>query len=65
MILFLDSKIALENYCKDVLIAGKCNYTYVLNTIAFYDTKPETQVLNTSRPKSIDSIFIIGIFFHF
>ena len=55
-------KFALENCCKDALIAGKCNYTYVANTIASYDTKPETEVLNTSRIKSIDNTPITGTF---
>lgn len=28
---------ALENCCKDAILAGRCNYSYIANTIATYD----------------------------
>ena len=35
------SREALERCCHDALLAGKCNYSYVANTIATYHTVPK------------------------
>ena len=34
---------ALEACCHDAILAGRCNYSYVANTIATYDRKPDRE----------------------
>ena len=48
-------KTALENCCRDAVLAGKCSYTYVANTIASYDEEPEPTGNYPSRLKSVDT----------
>lgn len=35
---------ALERFCKDSVLAGKCNYSYVSNTVSTYHIEPSHQV---------------------
>ena len=35
---------ALERCCKDAVLAGKCNYSYVSNTVSTYHIEPSHQV---------------------
>lgn len=42
------SEKALESCCKDAILAGKCNYSYIANTIATYDVPGAA-----GQPKSI------------
>ena len=37
-------KLALEECCHDAILQGKCNYTYIANTISMY-AKPTTEPL--------------------
>lgn len=53
---------ALENCCRDAVLAGKCNYTYVSNTIASYSAEPETGKPKTSTLKPVDDKPVSGTF---
>lgn len=55
-------KTALENCCRDAVLAGKCSYTYVANTIASYDEEPEPTGNYPSRLKSVDDRSVTGTF---
>ena len=43
---------ALEACCRDAVLAGKCNYTYISNTIATYYTEPVTTQTDTESTTS-------------
>lgn len=56
------SREALERCCHDALLAGKCNYSYVANTIATYHTvpkkKPDQPSLdNPKSPSPVSGIY--------
>jgi transposase len=41
---------ALENCCHDALLAGRCNYSYIANTIATYDVRQNTAPDQAAQP---------------
>lgn len=45
---------ALENCCRDAVLAGKCSYTYVANTIASYEPADKPLAPAASRLKPLD-----------
>ncbi len=50
-------KLALEECCRDAVLHGKCNYTYISNTISMYVSPDETSAVDrlSSSLKPINS----------
>lgn len=42
------SPVTLERCCHDAILAGRCNYTYISNTIAVYDTAAPEETLKAA-----------------
>ena len=58
-------KLALEECCHDAILQGKCNYTYIANTISMY-AKPSTEppvdrMSSTLKPAAKDTV-VTGIY---
>ena len=54
---------ALENCCRDAILCGKCNYTYVANTIPSYaEALPKIDRLNSSLKPLENEIAVTGIY---
>ena len=56
------SKPALEKCCHDALLAGKCNYTYIANTITTYAGAEENTVTPEQPPVSHPDTPVTGRF---
>ena len=41
---------ALERCCKDAVLAGRCNYSYICNTISTYHKEPLQSIMPQSSP---------------
>jgi len=53
---------ALERCCKDAVLAGKCNYSYVSNTVSTYHTEPSHQVEKFYKTDTNTSVTISGTY---
>lgn len=51
---------ALERCCKDAVLAGKCNYSYICNTISTYHREPSRSTTSQSKPNEDASIAVSG-----
>ncbi|MBR4235940.1 MAG: hypothetical protein IKR85_07750 [Clostridia bacterium] len=58
-------KIALEECCHDAILQGKCNYTYIANTISMYAKPaaepPVDRMSSTLKPAATDTV-VTGIY---
>ena len=58
-------KLALEECCRDAVLHGKCNYTYISNTISMYVSPDETssvdRLSNSLKPINSDTV-VTGIY---
>lgn len=56
-------KLALEECCHDAILYGKCNYTYISNTISMY-AKPNAAQVNrlSSSLKPVSDNVVTGIY---
>lgn len=52
----------MEDCCRDAVLAGKCNYTYVANTIASYGPQGRPDAFEASRLKPMDDRPVTGTF---
>ena len=46
------SSESLERCCKDAVLAGKCNYSYICNTISTYYTEPAQKTSEQDTQKT-------------
>ncbi len=53
---------ALERCCKDAVLAGKCNYSYICNTISTYHREPSRSTTSQSKPNEDASIAVSGTY---
>ena len=58
-------KLALEACCHDAILRGKCNYTYIANTISMYAESaaepPVDRMSSTLKPAAKDTV-VTGIY---
>lgn len=52
----------LENCCKDAVLAGKCNYSYICNTISTYHKEPPKDTPSQNKSKESPSSSISGTY---
>lgn len=53
---------ALERCCKDAVLAGKCNYSYVCNTVSGYHNRPSDTAEKPHTKAETASITISGTY---
>lgn len=53
---------ALERCCKDAVLAGKCNYSYICNTISTHHREPSRSTTSQSKPNEDASIAVSGTY---
>ena len=56
------SSEALERCCKDAVLAGKCNYSYICNTISTYHKEPVQNATPQSKPKEETAMAVSGTY---
>lgn len=52
----------LESCCKDAVLAGKCNYSYICNTISTYHKEPPKDTPSQNKSKESPSSSISGTY---
>ena len=52
----------LESCCKDAVLAGKCNYSYICNTISTYHKEPPRDTPSQNKSKESPSSSISGTY---
>ncbi len=59
-------KLALEECCRDAILCGKCNYTYIANTISMYARpaeEPKVDRMSSSlKPAASKDTVVTGIY---
>ena len=58
-------KLALEECCHDAILQGKCNYTYIANTISMYAkpaTEPPVDRLSSALKPAAKDTVVTGIY---
>ena len=53
---------ALERCCKDAVLAGKCNYSYICNTISTYHKEPSQSTASQSKPNEDAATTVSGTY---
>ena len=53
---------ALERCCKDAVLAGKCNYSYICNTVSAYHKEPLQSPTPQDSHKEYDATAISGTY---
>ena len=53
---------ALERCCKDAVLAGRCNYSYICNTISTYHKEPLQSIMPQSSPNEDDATAVSGAY---
>ena len=53
---------ALERCCKDAVLAGRCNYSYICNTISTYHKEPTQSTVPQSKIKEEDAAAVSGTY---
>lgn len=53
---------ALERCCKDAVLAGKCNYSYICNTVSAYHKEPLQSPAPQDTHKEYDATAISGTY---
>ena len=53
---------ALERCCKDAVLAGKCNYSYICNTISTYHKEPLQSTMPQSSPNEDATTAVSGAY---
>ena len=48
--------------CKDAVLAGKCNYSYICNTISTYHKEPVQNATPQSKPKEEAATAVSGTY---
>ena len=57
-----NSPEALERCCKDAVLAGKCNYSYICNTISTYHKEPSQSTASQSKPNEDAATTVSGTY---
>ena len=58
-------KLALEECCHDAILHGKCNYTYIANTISMYArpaAEPLVDRLSSTLKPAVKDAVVTGIY---
>ena len=53
---------ALERCCKDAILAGKCNYSYVCNTVSAYHNDSSDKTERPQKKEEASSTTISGTY---
>lgn len=53
---------ALERCCKDAVLAGRCNYSYICNTISTYHKEPLQSTMPQSSPNEDAATAVSGAY---
>ena len=53
---------ALERCCKDAVLAGKCNYSYICNTISTYYKEPAQSTIPQRKTKEEAAAAVSGTY---